>query len=120
MLKESGHWTYGVLVNQLWSFADASKADRPDVNKTFIQPFLSYTTPHAVSFVVQSEATYDREAASGDKWTTPINFQVSKVTRFGPFPFSVLGGWGYYVQSPSVGPDRKIRVAFTILLPRGK
>jgi len=120
MLKESGHWTYGFLANQLWSFQATSDADRAKVNKTFIQPFLSYNTPHAVTFTVQSEATYDHEAASGQKWTVPINFLVSKVSRFGPFPFQMGGGWGYFVDSPDIGPDRKIRVVFAILLPRGK
>jgi hypothetical protein len=120
ILKESGHWTYGVLANQLWSFASTSDATRAKVNKTFIQPFLAYNTPHAVTFTVQSEATYDHEAAGGQKWTVPINFQVSKVSRFGPFPFQMGGGWGYFVDSPDIGPDRKIRVVFSILLPRGK
>jgi hypothetical protein len=120
ILKESGHWTYGVLANQLWSFASTSDADRAKVNKTFIQPFLAYNTPHAVTFTVQSEATYDHEAASGQKWTVPINFLVSKVSRFGPFPFQMGGGWGYFVDSPDIGPDRKIRIVFSILLPRGK
>ena len=27
---------------------------------------------------------------------------------------------GYFVDSPDIGPDRKIRVVFSILLPRGK
>jgi hypothetical protein len=120
ILKESGHWTYGVLANQLWSFHSTSDADRAKVNKTFIQPFLAYNTPHAVTFTVQSEATYDHEAASGQKWTVPINFLVSKVSRFGPFPFQLGGGWGYFVDSPDIGPDRKIRIVFAILLPRGK
>jgi len=120
VLKMSGPWTYGVLASQIWSFKSTSDLDRPRVNRAFVQPFLSYTTAHAVSFVVQSEATYDHEAARGEKWTVPINLQVSKVTRFGPFPFSVLGGWGYYAESPNIGPDRKLRIAFTILLPRGK
>jgi hypothetical protein len=120
VLKQSGPWTYGVLANQLWSIADATKDSRPDVNRTFIQPFLAYNTPHGVTFTVQSESTYDHEAASGEKWTVPVNLLVSKVSRFGPFPFSMAGGWGYFVDSPSIGPDRKIRIAFTILLPRGK
>jgi len=120
ILKESGHWTYGVLANQLWSFQATSDADRAKVDKTFIQPFLAYNTPHAVTFTVQSEATYDHEAASGQKWTVPINFLVTKVSRFGPFPFQMGGGWGYFVDSPDIGPDRKIRVVFSILLPRGK
>jgi hypothetical protein len=120
VLKQEGRWTYGVLANQLWSISDASKEDRPDVNRTFIQPFLAYNTPHGVTFTVQSESTYDHEAASGQKWTVPINFLVSKVSKFGPFPFQMAGGWGYFVDSPDIGPDRKIRIAFTILLPRGK
>jgi len=45
---------------------------------------------------------------------------VSKVSRFGPFPFQMGGGWGYFVDSPDIGPDRKIRIVFSILLPRGK
>ena len=99
---------------------ESGLAGNGTVNKTFIQPFLAYNTPHAVTFTVQSEATYDHEAASGQKWTVPINFQVSKVSRFGPFPFQMGGGWGYFVDSPDIGPDRKIRIVFSILLPRGK
>lgn len=119
VLKQNGGWTYGFLANQLWSFASTSDTERRDVNKTFLQPFLSYTTSKGVSLSVQSEATYDRKAADGDKWTAPINVSVSKVTRFGPFPFSVQGGFGYFVEAPSIGPERRLRIAFTLLLPRG-
>ncbi len=86
----------------------------------FIQPFLAYATPHGVTYGVQSESTYDREAADGNEWTVPINVSISKVTRFGPFPFSVQGGYGYFAESPDVGPERKLRISFTLILPRGK
>ena len=118
LLKQQGPWTYGFLGNHLWSIADASDADRPAVSKTFLQPFLTYTTPGAVSFAVNTEATYDHEAADGDEWTVPINVSVSKVTQFGPFPFSIQGGYGYFVDAPSIGPERKLRIAFTLILPR--
>ena len=36
----------------------------------------------------------------------------------GSLPFSVAGGAGYYVDSPSVGPDWKLRAVFTVILPR--
>jgi hypothetical protein len=120
LLKQSGPWTYGVLANQLWSFADASDASRPDVDRTFIQPFLAYQRPKGVTFTLQSETTYDRKAADGDEWTAPINFVVSKVTTFGPFPFSIAGGYGYFVDAPAIGPERKLRIAFTLILPRNK
>jgi hypothetical protein len=119
MLKQTGPWTYGFLANQLWSFADASDEERADVDRLFLQPFLSYTTRGAVSYVVNSESSYDRNAADGDEWTVPINFTVSKVTRFGPFPFSIQGGYGYYVDSPQIGPERKLRISFVVILPRG-
>jgi hypothetical protein len=120
MLKQAGHWTYGFLANHLWSFHSTSDIDRAKVDKTFLQPFLAYNTPHAITFTVQSEATYDHEAASGQKWTVPVSLQVSKVSRFGPFPFQMSGGWGYFVDSPDMGPDRKIRIVFSVLLPRAK
>ena len=119
LLKESGPWTYGVLANQLWSFADASDENRPDVDRLFLQPFLAYQRGNGVSFTVQSESTYDREAADGDEWTVPINVAVSKVTTFGPFPFSIAGGYGYFAEAPGIGPERKLRISFTLILPRG-
>jgi hypothetical protein len=102
------------------TIADASDADRPDVTRTFIQPFLAYNKGNGVTFTVQSEATYDHEAADGDEWTVPINFIVSKVSQFGPFPFSLAGGYGYFADSPSMGPERKLRIAFTLILPRSR
>lgn len=117
-LKQTGPWTYGALVNQLWSFADSSDEDRPDVDRLFLQPFLAYATPGGVTYSVNSESTYDREAADGDEWTVPITFMVSKVTQLGPFPFSIQGGLGYYADAPEIGPERRLRIAFVLILPR--
>jgi len=120
VLKMQGPWTYGALVNHLWSFADTGDVEREDVNQSFLQPFLAYTTKQAVTFVVNSEATANWEAESGQEWTVPINLLASKLTRLGPFPLSVQGGLGVYVESPDSGPDWQLRMAFTVLLPKGK
>jgi hypothetical protein len=56
-LTPKGPWTYGALINLIWSFAGYD--DRTDVNATFFQPFLSYTIPTAWSFSVNSESTHD-------------------------------------------------------------
>ena len=42
-LKQEGPWTYGGLVNHIWSVAGDD--DRDDINATYLQPFLAYTTP---------------------------------------------------------------------------
>ena len=119
VLKSEGPWLFGVLANQVWSFASAS-AGRPEVSQAFIQPFVGYVTKGGVTYNVDSESTANWRAADGQKWTVPIIFQVSKLTRFGPFPFSVQGGLGWYVETPDGGPDWKLRTAFVVLLPRGK
>ena len=56
-------WTYGVLVNHIWSFAGES--GRAEVNATFLQPFVSYTTKTFTSFTVNTESTYDWQGHNG-------------------------------------------------------
>ena len=120
VLKQQGPWTFGGLANHLWSIADTGNVERNDVSQTLLQPFLTYTTKSALTYAINSESTYNWKAASGQEWTAPVNVMVSKVTKLGPFPFSVLAGAGYYLESPDAGPDWKLRLAFTVILPRGR
>jgi hypothetical protein len=55
VLKQSNGWTRGVLANHIWSFA--GNDDRVDVNATFLQPFLTYTTPTQWTFGLNTEST---------------------------------------------------------------
>jgi hypothetical protein len=43
VLDQSGPWTVGALANHIWSYARTGYP-APDVNATFVQPFVSYTT----------------------------------------------------------------------------
>jgi len=113
-LKQDGPWTYGALANHIWSFAGDD--DRQDVSATFLQPFLSYTTPAAVTFTLQTESTYDWE---NEQWSIPVAVLVSKLTSFGRQKISFTGGPRYYVDSPSGGPEGlAFRFAVTLLFPR--
>lgn len=121
VLKIQGPWVYGLLVNQLWSFADASSDHRASVNQAFVQPFLGYVTKTGVTYTLNSESTANRNAeGSGETWTVPINVLVSKLTKFGPFPFSAQVGVGSYIATPDAGPEWKLRTNFVLLLPRTK
>lgn len=121
ILKFQGKWIYGILANQLWSYANASTTKRASVNQAFLQPFVAYIAPGGITYTLQSETTATWNAqSSSDRWTVPINFLVSKLTSFGPFPFSVQFGGGVYVAKPTGGPDWQLRAAFVLLLPRKK
>lgn len=113
-LKQESGWTYGALANHIWSVA--GKSSRKDVSNTFLQPFLSYTTPNAITYTVNSESTYDWK---NDRWTIPINGLVSKVTKFGNQLVSVGGGLRYWVDGPASAPEGLgIRVIVTLLFPK--
>ncbi len=119
-LYQTGAWTMGALVNQQFSIADTGSTDHPTFSQAFIQPFFAYTNRHAVTFTLQSQSTYNWEGDPDQRWTVPINFLVSKLTRLGPFPFSIQAGAGYYAAKPDVGPDWRMQLAFVLLLPAAK
>ena len=114
VLKQERGWTYGVLANHLWSFAGDD--DRADVNATFMQPFLSFTTPTAWTYSLNTESSYDWE---GDELSMPVNAVATKVTRVGGQLVSVGGGLRYWVDSPPNGPEGfGLRFVVTLLFPR--
>ena len=45
-------WTVGVLANQIWS---VTGDEQDEINASYIQPFLSYTTPDAWTFTLNTE-----------------------------------------------------------------
>ncbi len=114
LLKQQGPWTYGALANHLWSFAGGD--DRADIDATFLQPFLSYTTPTAWSVAINTESTYDWE---GEQWSVPVNCVVTKVTKVGGQLVSVGGGLRYWADSPDNGPEGVgFRIVVTLLFPK--
>lgn len=113
-LRQQNGWTYGTLANHIWSFAGSDRRD--DVNSTFVQPFLSYTTKTAWTFSLNTESTYDWEHS---QWTVPINGQISKVTKLGDQLVSIGGGVRYWAEGPSVSPEGwGIRLTITLLYPK--
>lgn len=114
-LKQQGPWTYGMLANHVWSFAGDDK--RADYNRSFLQPFISYTTPTATTFSLQTESTYDWES---EEWTVPINFSVSQVVKVGSQLMQLKAGVRYWADAPEgAGPeDWGFKVGVVFLFPK--
>jgi hypothetical protein len=114
ILKQEGPWTYGALANHIWSFAGESS--RADVNTTFVQPFLSYTTPTAWTYTLNLESTYDWESSQA---AIPLNAVATKVTRIGSQLVSVGGGLRYWIEDSDASPEGLgFRFIVTLLYPR--
>ena len=113
LLKQQNGWTYGILANHLWSFAgDGSRAN---VNATFLQPFISFTTRKQTTFGLNTESTYDWEHS---QWTVPLNATVSQLVKIGKLPVQFSLGGRYYAEKPAQGPEWGLRFAVTFLFPK--
>ena len=109
-LRQSHGWTYGMYANQLWDFAGESGRD--DLNVTYLQPVLSFTTKSATTFGVDTQSTYDW---SGGQWTVPINLTVGQLVRIAGQAVSFTLGGRYYAERPTGGPDWGMQVSMNVL-----
>ena len=113
LLKTSGPWTYGGLANHIW---DVESDPETPTSSTFIQPFVSYNTPGAVTYSLTSEATYDWE---NEEWSVPINASIGKLIPVGGVPVNWTAGVGYWADSPESGPEGwRLRLQAQIVIPK--
>ena len=113
-LKQLGPWSVGILANHIWSFAGSN--NRSDVNATFLEPFLSYTTSTHTTIGLNTESTYDWK---GNQWSVPVNFQVGQVFKIGPQLIQLAVGARYWAVAPDNGPEGwGYRVQLTFLFPK--
>lgn len=113
LLTTQGSWTIGMQLNHLWSLAGDD--DRSDVSSTLIQPFASYTVG-AWTSSLNAECTYNHES---DEWAIPLNFSLSKLVRWGRLPVSLMGGIGYWLESPDSGAEEfRFRFQIKFVLPK--
>jgi len=113
-LRQKGPWTVGALGNHIWSLT--GNDEHGEISQTFLQPFVSYTTPKATSFTLNTESTYDWER---EQWSVPINAVVGQVVRIGKRPVQFALGARYWADAPEAGPDGwGARFQVTLLFPK--
>ena len=93
--QPAGPWTAGFLTRHIWSVG--GNVREADINETYLQPFVSYTTQDAWTVGLNTESTYywtDNEAS------VPINLTVTKLVRLGGAAISFGPGVRYWVEDP--------------------
>jgi hypothetical protein len=114
VLYQSSGWTYGALVNQIWSIAGDTA--RADISSFYFQPFISYTTKKAMTFNLSSEDSYTWK---GKQWASAaLIFNVSQLVRLGKMPVSLGIGGKYYLETPSSSSYWGSRFTVTFLFPK--
>jgi len=116
LLAMPGPWVFGVLWNNIWSYA--GDEDASDVNKMLFQYFINYNFP---GFYVSSAPiiTANWKAPEGQKWIVPIGIGVGKLIRIGKLPVNMAAQYYYNVVTPDYGPDWMLRLQVQFLFPKG-
>ena len=113
-LRQAGPWTYGMLVQHVWSYA--GPGDRNYVSSSLLQPFFSYTTRTATTFSLQTESSYNWNT---EKWSVPINASISQVLKIGPQLIQLKLGARYWADSPDTGPEGwGLKAGIVFLFPK--
>ena len=114
-LFQSGPWTWGGLVGHQWGVAE-TRDNAPNLNNSFFQPFVSYTTPSAWTFSSDIEGGYNW---TSDDLSLPVNFTVSKLTSIGGQRVQFQAGARYWMESPDSGPeDFGVSAGIVFLFPK--
>ena len=111
-MRQDGPWSYGLLANHIWSFAGWGPKN---VNMTYLQPFLAYTTDAQTTFGLGSETVYDW---TGCQWVVPVDLSISQLVEIGNLPVSIGLGGRLYAQRPDGGPDWGLTLTVTFVFPK--
>ena len=111
-LKQAGPWTYGALVNHVFSVAGV--ADRGNISATFLNPFATYNWKGGAGISLIAEYTHD--------WINNIDVliiipNISAVTKFGKQTVSFGIGPRLHI-TPDNHPAYGIRAAITLVFPK--
>ena len=113
-LKQSGAWTYGFLVNQIWSVA--GDENRSEVNQLFVQPFMVHNWKSGAGVGLAAEITQNWVAKTTVAYIVPT---ISGVTKLGKQMVSLAVGPRVGLASDeSLRPDWGWRAVAIFVFPK--
>ena len=117
MLAQPGDWTFGVLINNAWSFA--GKSERSDVNHMLLNLFIVRQLGDGWYVNSAPIITADWTAGSGDQWIVPLGAGGGKLVLLGgKLPLNLQTQIYYNIVRPDFGPEWQWRLQAQILLPK--
>jgi hypothetical protein len=114
VLKQQNGWTYGALVNQIWSIA--GNEDRADVSQMFVQPFFVYNWKSGAGLGGNFEITENWE---GKTTTVFFNPTISGITQLGKQKVQLAVGPRIPIAMPEgIRPNFGIRAVMNLVFPK--
>ncbi len=119
LLTQPGHWTIGVLANNVWSVAGSGS--RPPVNQFLMQYFVNYNLKHGWYLSSAPIVTANWEANDGGRWVVPFGGGVGRIMKLGFQPVNISARFYGNAIHPATGFgssswNMQLQIAF--LFPR--
>jgi hypothetical protein len=117
VLAQPGHWTLGLLANNVWSFAGES--NRPTVNQFLAQYFVNYNLSGGWYLTSAPIITANWAAPQAKNvWTVPFGAGIGRITKVGFQPINVqLSAYGNVAYPAGTSPWG-IRLQLAFLFPQ--
>ena len=113
VLYQDHGWTYGILANQVWSYAGSDS--RETVSQFYALPFITYSWPSGAGAGVTSDVTRNWEHHYTNAVITPT---ISGLTRIGKQNLQLQAGPMIPISAaPGERPDFGVRAAITFVFP---
>jgi hypothetical protein len=115
---QPGHWTYGILISNVWSVAGSG--GRPNVNQMQLQYFLSYRLKKGWDIETSPSISANWKASTGNVWTVPFGGGLGKIVHFGSRPTKLSAQFYPNAVRPSGAPSWSMRFQTEFLFPKRK
>jgi hypothetical protein len=116
VLTQPGHWTIGVLANNVWSVAGSGS--RPVVNQFLLQYFVNYNLKKGWYLTTAPTLTANWRATSGNTWTAPFGGGVGRIMKLGFQPVNLSATFYGNAVYPAGTSSWSMRLQIAFLFPK--
>jgi hypothetical protein len=116
VVKMAGPFVLGGLVAQFWPLTDSG--GDPETDLFVLQPFVNYNFGPGWALSFGPLITANWNASSGQRWTVPLGFGVTRTTVFNRRPMTLGVQYYYNVERPDSSGGQQLRFVVSLLYPK--
>ncbi len=115
VVKMTGPWVLGGVVNQFWPMSD--EGGDPKTDLLTVQPFVNYNFGRGWALAFSPVMSANWNASEGNQWTVPLGMGVTRTTVFNRRPMNIGFQYYYNVERPDGAAGQQLRFVISLLYP---